>query len=306
MSDQRRSTLLAIALLLLLFGGGAALALSRVLDRPLPLMPGRDRVAVVPVEGVISSETAPLETLRRYRDRDGVEGLVLEIRSPGGTVGASQALYREIRAYREDGLPVVAWIGDVGASGGYYAAVAADTILALPGSITGSIGVIMQFPNARGLLEKAGLGVEIVKSGEHKDAGSPLRPLDESDREVFQELVDDTYGQFLDAVATGRGLDRDSARVLADGRVYSGERAVRVGLIDGIATLPEAMDAAGRMAGLGEDPPVLRPARPRPDWTDLLLDGSGGLLRRAAAILVGGGDPSRPSWSSPRLMYLWR
>ena len=306
MSDQRRSTLLVIVLLLLLFGGGAALALSQVLDRPLPLMPGGDRIAVVPVEGVISSETAPLRTLRRFRERDGVEGLVLEIRSPGGTVGASQALHREVRAYRERGLPVVAWIGDVGASGGYYAAVAADSVLALPGSITGSIGVIMQFPDARGLLEKAGLAVEIVKSGEHKDAGSPVRALDESDREVFQTLVDDTYGQFLDAVVAGRGLERDSARVLADGRVYSGERAARIGLIDGIATLPEALDVAGRMAGLGEDPPVLRPPRPRTDWTDLLLDGPGGLLRRTAAALLGGSDPSRAPWSSPRLMYLWR
>ncbi len=306
MSDQRRSTLVAIALLLLFFGGGAALALSHLLDRPLPLVPGRDRIAVVPVEGVIGPETAPLEALRRYRDRDEVRGMVLAVRSPGGTVGASQELHRAVRAFREDGRPVVAWIGDVGASGGYYAAVAADSVFALPGSITGSIGVVMQFPDARGLLEKAGLRVEIVKSGEHKDAGSPVRALDESDREVFQTLVDDTYGQFLDAVASARGLARDSVRTLADGRVYSGERADRIGLIDGIAALPEAVDAAGRMAGLGEDPAVIRPDRGRSDWTDLLAGGFDGLLARAAKALLAGSGPPASGWSSPRLMYLWR
>lgn len=306
MTDQRRSTLLAIALLLLLFGGGAVLALSRVMDRPLPLVPGGDRVAVVAVEGVITFETAPVRALRRLREEDRVRALVLEIRSPGGTVGASQALYREVRAFREADRPVVAWIGDVGASGGYYAAAGADSVFALPGSITGSIGVIMQFPDARGLLQKAGLQVEIVKSGEHKDAGSPVRALDESDREVFQTLVDDTYGQFLDAVARGRRLSMDSARTLADGRVYSGERAARIGLIDGTATFPEAVDAAGRMAGLGEDPPLLRPDRRRRSWTDVLLGGPEGLLATAAESLLGGGGPAARSWSSPRLMYLWR
>ena len=306
MSDQRRSTLLAIALLLLLFGGGAWLALSQMLDRPMPLLPGGDRIAVVPVRGVIGTSSAPLNALRRYRRQDRVRGVVLEIRSPGGTVGASQALYREVRAFREDDRPVVAWIGDVGASGGYYTAVAADSIFSLPGSITGSIGVIMQFPDARGLLEKAGLRVEIVKSGEHKDAGSALRPLDESDREVFQTLVDDTYGQFLDAVVDGRGLPRDSVRVLADGRVYSGERAARIGLIDGIHDLPGAIDAAGRMAGLGEDPATVRPDRRRPDWTDLLLEGAGGLVGRAARAWLGTSGPEGASLSSPRLMYLWR
>lgn len=306
MSDQRRSTVLALALLLLLFGGGAWLALSQMVDRPMPLLPGRDRVAVVPVEGVIGSGASSLDAVRHYRRRDGIRGLVLEIRSPGGTVGASQALHREVEAFREDGRPVVAWIGDVGASGGYYAAVAADSIYALPGSITGSIGVIMQFPDARGLLEKAGLRVEIVKSGEHKDAGSSLRALDESDREVFQTLVDDTYGQFLDAVVAGRDLSRDSTRILADGRVYSGERAARVGLIDGTSDLPAAVDAAGRMAGLGEDPATVRPNRRRSDWMDLVLEGSGGLLQRAARAWLGTSGREGASWSSPRLLYLWR
>lgn len=306
MPDQRRSTLLAIAALLLLFGGGAWLALSQVVERPFPLLPGTDRIAVVPVRGVITSSSAPLDALRRYRRQEGVRGLVLEIRSPGGTVGASQALYREVRAFREADRPVVAWIGDVGASGGYYAALGADSIYALPGSITGSIGVIMQFPDARGLLEKAGLRVEIVKSGEHKDAGSAVRPLDESDREVFQTLVDDTYGQFLDAVVSGRGLARDSARTLADGRVYSGERAARIGLIDGLEDLPGAVDAAGRLAGLGEDPAVVRPDRRRRGWADLLLEGPSELLRRAARAWLGSRGPEGAAWSSPRLMYLWR
>lgn len=304
MSDQRRSTLLALLALLLLFGVGAALALSELLDRPMPLLPGDERVAVVPVEGLIQDGTVPVDALRGFREKDWVRGLVLEIRSPGGTVGASQSLHRAVRAFREAGRPVVAWIGGVGASGGYYAAVAADSVFALPGSITGSIGVVMQFPDARGLLEKAGIRVEVVKSGEHKDAGSPVRELDESDREVFEALVGDTYGQFVEAVSAGRGMDLDSVRALADGRVYSGERAVRLGLVDRTATLPQAVDAAGRLAGLGPDPPTVRPQRRRPDLWGLLLDGPGAVLRQLLPAWTGG-DGEAP-WSSPRLMYLWR
>lgn len=305
MSDQRRSTLLAIALLLLVFGSGAVLALSQLLDRPLPLVPSGEKIAVVPVEGVITSETSALQTIRRYRDQDRIRGLALKIRSPGGTVGSSQALHAAVEEFRGEGRPVVAWIGEVGASGGYYAALGADSVMALPGSITGSIGVIMQFPDAGELLRKAGVQVEIVKSGEHKDAGSPVRSLDESDRAVFQTLVDDTYGQFLDAVVSSRGLDRDSARGLADGRVYSGQRAARLGLIDRVATWPEALDAVGRMAGLGADPATVRPSRPSRDLLDILLEDRGGALLQAVEGWLRM-PASSGSGGAPQLMYLWR
>lgn len=306
MADQSRSSVIAIVVLLLVFAAGTYLATARLLDRPMPLIPGEGRVAILPVEGPIAAEGSEriLRTLRRYRDDARVRGIVLEIESPGGTVGASQALYREIRELRdEDDRPLVAWIGDVGASGGYYVALAADSVYALPGSITGSIGVIMQFPDTRELLRKAGVSVEIVRSGDRKGAGSVFRELSEADREVFQALVDDAYGQFLDAVIANRGLDPDSARTLADGSVYSGERAARLGLVDGLATRSEAIERAGRMAGLGPSPATVRPEERRLGPLDLLTgEGAETVKDRILGWLgLSGGD-----LSSPRLLYLWR
>lgn len=305
MSDQNRATLVVLLTLLVLFAVGAYVAAASLADGSMPLLPTEDRVAIVPVEGVITGGTTErvLRQLRRF-ERDGsVRAFVLEIESPGGTVGASQALYREVRRRREaDDRPVVAWLGDVGASGGYYVALGADSIFALPGSITGSIGVVMQFPDARELLRKAGVSVEIVTSGEHKGAGSAFRSLGEEDREVFQTLVDDTYGQFVDAVVADRPLDRPRALELADGRVYSGERAARYGLVDGIGTLSEAVDAAGRMAGLGDDPRTVRPGRRRPDLLELLLGDGASKVRDS----VGDWVAAASELSSPRLLYLWR
>ncbi|MFW6192668.1 MAG: signal peptide peptidase SppA [Gemmatimonadota bacterium] len=303
MGSQTRSTLIAVAVLLGLFAAGTYVAFELVTDRGLPLVPSPGRVAVVPVEGTLSADRGVAEALRRYREDGSVEGVVLKIQSPGGTVGATQAAYRELRALRDEGRPVVAWIGDVGASGGYYAAVAADSIFALPGSITGSIGVIMQFPNLEGTLDRIGLRMDVVKSGALKDAGSPYRALGEDDREVFRRLVDDAYGQFVDAVAEGRGLEPERARELADGRVVSGERAVELGLVDGVSTFSEALDAAGRMSGLGEDPRTVTPREGRFDLLDL-LDG-------VSRSRIEGWVESWLGWSpgrggAPRLLYLWR
>lgn len=305
MASQTRSTLVAVGVLLLLFAAGTYLALGLVTDRDVdvPFLPSPGKVAVVPVEGTLSAEREVAEALRRYREDGSVEGVVLKIQSPGGTVGATQAVYRELRALRDAGRPVIAWIGDVGASGGYYAALAADSIYALPGSITGSIGVIMQFPNVEGTLEKIGLRMDVVKSGPLKDAGSPFRPLEEEDREVFRQLVDDAYGQFVDAVVEGRGMDRARARELADGRVVSGERAVELGLIDGVRTFSEALDVAGRMAGLGEDPRTVEPREGRLGLLDLLEGVSRSRLEGWVESWIGW-SPGRGG--APRLLYLWR
>lgn len=304
MPSDSRSTLVAILVLLLFFGAGTYVAAELLLGRDLPGVPSPGRVAVVPVRGAIASAEPVLETLRRYREKGSVRAFVLEIESPGGTVGASQSLYREIRDLREeDGRPVVAWIGDVGASGGYYAALGADSIYALPGSITGSIGVIMEFPDFRAVLEKVGVGMEIVKRGERKDAGSPFAPLEEEDREVFQALVDDAYGQFVGAVADGRGMDEARVREIADGRVFSGERALELGLVDGLATLSEAVDAAGRMAGLGEDPRTVGPRRREVGLLEL-LDGVSADRARSWFEAWTGWAPA--PGGAPRLLYRWR
>lgn len=299
MASTRRTTLWTIAILLVLFGAGVYASAALVLDDGVPGF-GAGRVAVLPIEGVISSEERTLRQLRGFRDSEGVRAFVIEIRSPGGAVGPSQALYREIRRLREeDDRPVVAWMGEVGASGGYYVALAADSIFALPGTITGSIGVLMQFPVARELMENVGIRWEVVKSGEHKDIGSPLRELGEADREILDDLVLDVWNQFVDAVVADRPLPRDSVVALADGRIFTGERAVELGLADRIGTLEEAIDAAGRMAGLGERPATVWPEERRFGLLDLLLGMTGSELRTALESVL-------PALGSPRLLYEWR
>ncbi|MFQ5688721.1 MAG: signal peptide peptidase SppA [Gemmatimonadota bacterium] len=300
MATSRSTTIGITVLLLLVFAGGLFLSSRILTGRGVPLLQG-GRVAVLPISGVITSEESFLHNLSAFRRNSTVRAFVIEIRSPGGGVGASQAIYRELRKLREtDERPVIAWMGDVGASGGYYVALAADSIYALPGTITGSIGVVMEFPNAQELLRKVGIGWEVVKSGEHKDMGSPARPLTPSDREILEGLVGDVYDQFVDAVAANRTLDRSRVLELADGRVFTGEQAVELGLVDGISTLEEAIELAGRMAGLGDHPSTLRPREPRFRLVDLLLGLSGRQVRRLAEWIPAVGP------RAPRLLYEWR
>ena len=301
MADQaRRAALLSIGLLLLVFAGGLYLSSRLLLGRPaFPF--GGGSVAVLPIVGVIYAERSFGRDLVALRRRDEVKAFVLEIRSPGGSVGASQELYSQVKRLREeDDRPVLAWIGDVGASGGYYVALGADSIFALPGSITGSIGVIMQFPQAEELLRKVGLEMQVVKSGEFKDVGSFARPLTETDRLVLEELVNDVYEQFVGVVVENRGLSREEVIRVADGRVISGERAVELGLVDGLGTLQEAIDRAGRMAGLGENPATVRPRHRKIGVFDLLTGVAESTVRSWLPWL------RTASASHPQLLYLWR
>jgi protease-4 len=296
---QRRTTVLSIALLLAFFAIGAGVVIRLMLGGQVPLV-SADRVAIIPVYGVIDSDTEFLEHLSRFRDDESVRGFVIEIRSPGGVAGTAQSMYWELSRLREDDdRPVVAWIGEIGASGGYYLALGADSILALPSAITGSIGVIMEFPNAGELLRKAGVGLEVVKSGELKDLGSPVRDLTDDERRVLQDLVDDVYGQFVSAVAENRGMDRDSALTLADGRVMSGAQAVDVGLVDRTATLSEAVAAVGRMTGLGDRPRSVRPTEKRLGFWDVVRGVEESRLR---SLVRGVLDRSL---MGPRLRYQW-
>lgn len=270
MDLQRRTGILGIVLLLVLFASGAFLTARLLLGGRVPGLT-RKRVAVLPIVGIIDSETRFVRELQAFRDDPSVRAFVLEIRSPGGGVGASQSIHAELQRLRmEDDRPLIAWIGDIGASGGYYVALPADSIFALPGSITGSIGVIMQFPNAEELFRKVGVELQVVKSGRLKDMGSPVRELSEEERQVLQGLVDDVWNQFVDAVADGREMDRARVVELADGRVFSGERAWEQGLVDRLGTLQDAVDTAGRMSGLGERPRIVRPSREKVSLLDLL------------------------------------
>lgn len=296
---------IAIALLLVAFAVGAFLTYEVTSDGLTPGIFREDRVGVLPVEGVISAERNLLGDLRWLEKRSSVKAIVLKVNSPGGTVGATQSLYRELqRVRRELDRPIVAWIGEVGASGGYYASMAADSVLALPGAITGSIGVIMQFPNAGELMRKVGVELEVVKSGELKDMGSLTRPLSEQERSVLRRLVNDAYGQFLEAVEGGRSLPSDSLRNLADGRIFSGQRAAELGLVDRTGTLREAVSAAGRMVGLGTSPDTVYPPEERISFVDFLTGVRAGRLDGLARWLP---DWMRePGGSRPELLYLWR
>ena len=298
MTHNRRTTILTIGLILALFGAGVVISARLLLGRGL--LPAGDRIAVLPIQGVIVSERGILRHLETFREDSGIRAFVVEIRSPGGGVGASQAIYYALKELRDtEDRPVVAWMGDVAASGGYYVALAADSIYALPGTLTGSIGVIMEFPNAEALFRKVGLGWEVVKSGEHKDLGSPFRPLSPEDRAILEGVVRDVHEQFTEAVAENRPLDRATVDGLADGRVFSGRQAVELGLVDRIATLDEAIRAAGRMAGLGEDPAIQRPRERKIGLLDLLRGFSETEARRLLESFLAPGG-------APRLLYQWK
>ena len=283
----------------MLFASGAFLTARLLLGGRVPGLT-KKRVAVLPIVGIIDSETRFVRELQAFRDDPSIRAFVLEIRSPGGGVGASQSIHAELQRLRmEDDRPLIAWIGEIGASGGYYVALPADSIFALPGSITGSIGVIMQFPNAEELFRKVGVELEVVKSGALKDMGSPVRELSEDERQVLQGLVDDVWNQFVDAVVDGRDMNRAHVVELADGRVFSGEEAWEQGLVDGLGTLQDAVDSAGRMSGLGERPRIVRPARETVSLFDLL----GGIDETRIAtwirmVKTGAG-------ATPRLNYEW-
>jgi len=295
-THDKRNTVIALLALLGIFGVGAILSIWWTVGNTSFLAGGR--VAVVPLRGVITDEAAFTKTLDGFREDPGVRAFVIEIESPGGTVGASQSIFEAIRALRDDDdRPVLAWMGDVGASGGYYAAVGADSVFALPGTMTGSIGVIMEFPNAEELFRKVGVDWEVVASAEHKDLGGYARALSSEDREILEELVSDVHEQFVEVVSDNRDLDRETVRRLADGRVFTGRQANELGLVDGLMTLPETIELAGRMAGLGADPTVVRPREPTLNLFDLI----GGLSLGDARTWIGSLAPLRPS--APRLLF---
>ena len=255
------------------------------------------RVALIEVEGVLYDDAELLDQIRQLREDPTVQAFVVAINSPGGVVAPSQSVYETLREIRdEDGLPVVASIGGVGASGGYYVALGADSIYVLPGSITGSIGVIMEFPNATGLMDKIGFRMETVQSSEHKDVGSPFREMTEEDRVLLEVLVQDVYDQFVDVVATERELPREAVLAVADGRLLSGRQAIAAGLADAEGNIEDAIAAAGRMADLGDEPYVVRPPEPSRGLLDVLLFGRASVLGRML--------DARQTVAGPSLRYL--
>jgi len=224
-------------------------------------------LAQVDILGVIYSSDDIVRQIKKYEDDSSVKGIVLRVDSPGGGVAASQEIYDQLMKFREDGRIVVVSMGSMAASGGYYVSCAADSIVANPGTITGSIGVIMSYPVAEELMNKIGLGMEVIKSGKLKDVGNYARQPTPDDKRMLQSLIDDTYDQFVNVIADSRNIDIDNVRKFADGSIYSGRQAVELGLVDKLGTLNDAIALAGEMADLGDDPRVVKERLiKRPFW----------------------------------------
>ena len=195
-----------------------------------------DRIGIIEISGVISDADDVVAQVVRYREDDSIPAIVLRIDSPGGVVAPTQEIFDELRITRDAGKTIIASMGSVAASGGYYVACAADSIVANPGTLTGSIGVIFEVPNARGLFEKIGIDWQVIKSGEHKDIGSFSRAMTREERGHMQAVVDDTYEQFVDVVSGNRPLTRSEVLEVADGRVFTGNQAKELGLVDRLGT----------------------------------------------------------------------
>ncbi|HHL40212.1 MAG TPA: signal peptide peptidase SppA [Deltaproteobacteria bacterium] len=238
-----------------------------------------DKVAVVTIEGLIADSTETTRLLGELARRDDVKAVVLRINSPGGGVGPSQEIHREVQKLKQK-KKVVASMGALAASGGYYIASAAHMIVANPGTITGSIGVIIEFVNARELLARIGLKGVVIKSGPFKDAGSPVREMTDEEKRLLQAVVDDVHSQFVDAVAEGRGLERAEVEKLADGRIFSGLQAKALGLVDRLGNLSDAVRLGSELAGISGEPSVIYPDRRLGGlWRALLGDGASALAR---------------------------
>lgn len=267
---RRKPFLRGCLTVLLVLGAFFALLLfiSRMDD--LPIARG-ERVAVIPLSGLISESGPVIEQLKRFGKDDSVKAIVLRIDSPGGGVGPSQEIYEEVKKVRAK-KPVLASMGALAASGGYYIACAAQRVYANPGTMTGSIGVIMPFMNVKDLVEKIGVKGMTVKSGTFKDIGSPLRDMTPLERELLQGVVDNVHLQFVNAVADGRNLDRQDVLQIADGRIFTGEQAKELGLIDVLGNLEDAISDAGKLGKISGEPKVVTPPKKKISFLELLRE----------------------------------
>jgi protease-4 len=230
-----------------------------------------DKIAIVEIRGVIAQSSEIIEEIHQHLEDDGVKAIILRIDSPGGGVGPSQEIYREVLKVKEK-KKIVTSMGSVAASGGYYIACASDLIVANPGTITGSIGVLMEFTNIEELFKKIGIKGVVLKSGELKDMGSPFREMTPEERRIIQEVIDNVHQQFIKAVAEGRKLDRLKVTQIADGRILTGEQAKQLGLVDRIGNLEDAIDATAKLVGIEGKPDIVYPKKKFSIWELLIRE----------------------------------
>jgi protease-4 len=218
--------------------------------------PLRSNVALIRIEGPILDSKSAVDEIKEYSKDNSIKAIILRIDSPGGAVAPSQEIYSEVKKAVAKKKVVVS-MGSIAASGGYYIASPATRIVANPGTLTGSIGVIMEIPNIEGLLNKIGIKTEVIKSGKNKDIGSMFRGMKKEERELLQGLMDNVHEQFIKAVAEGRKKKVEDVRQIADGRVFTGEQALSYGLVDELGTLEDATKVAAKFAGITDEPEVV-------------------------------------------------
>ena len=235
-------------------------------------------VGIVEVKGVITSSKEIIQNIKEFTENDSIKAIVLRVDSPGGGVAPSQEIYREIIKLKKK-KKVVASFGAVAASGGYYVASASDSIFANSGTITGSIGVIMEYANFEEIMKKIRLVPIVIKSGEFKDMGSPVRPLKDKERKIFQNIVNEIHTQFVRDIALGRKINQAKIAKLADGRIYTGEQALTYNLIDKIGNLSDAISFAGKLAEIKKDD--IKAIYPKKDKISSIKDLFNSLLKDA-------------------------
>jgi len=254
-------------------------------------------IGVIPMSGVMdeSSGRPVIEYLERWRDVGAIKAIVIHVNSPGGGTAIAQEIHDAILKTREE-KPVVVSMAGVAASGGYYIACAADRIVANPGTVTGSIGTIMSFHTFQGVFDKVGIGTEVIKSGEFKDVGDYSREMSHEEELMLKSVVMDSYEQFVEAIATGRNMDKEDVYAVADGSIYTGLQAYNLGLVDTLGGLADAVGLAADLAGLDGKPEIVRPREKRRSFLSDLLTGVLGNL----------GQEIKDAGVGPRLMYIYR
>jgi protease IV len=244
------------------------------------------KIAVVKIEGVILEPEELLAQLKKYGEDDSIKAIVLHVNTPGGGVAASQEVHEMVKRIRDEKKKrVVAFIESVGASGGYYIASATHKIYAEPGSIVGSIGVIAQWYNYGDLLTWAKLKDITFKAGEFKDVGSPTRDVTPAERVYLQSLIDDMHGQFINAVAEGRKLEVEEVRAIADGKVWTGQQAVSLKLVDQLGDMQSAIEETAKEVGIKGEPHIVRPTKERRTMLDLLFSDVSDVIPGKAKLL---------------------
>jgi protease IV len=289
----------------LLLGGGAFVLLAVVALAVVIAYGGEgggdlafgNRIQVVDIEGELVDSRVILEQLKRYEDNKSVPAILMNVDSPGGGVAVSQEIHKEVKRLREEkGKIIVAYMSSVGASGAYYISCPATKIIANPGTVVGSIGVIAEWTNYGDLLEWAKLKDVIFKTGEFKDTGTPTRPLTDREKAYFQGLIDDMHVQFVEAVADGRKMDVAQVQTIADGRVFTGRDAREKKLIDEVGNFQDAVNLTASLAGITGKPNLLRLTRQRVTLLDVLTGDVSRLNPFGAQSLK----------SHIRFQYLWK